>query len=725
MRIKARCGLTGGATVTGVNAVVVLLAALLAMVAAPAPGARAAPPPPAAAHVVVVGVAGLAWSDVTPAGTPTLAALVGSGSAGTLSVRSAADVTCPAEGWLSLGAGGYAAAADPAGLDPSGQCPAGRLPPPVGRTAPAVPGMPELYRLNTGLRFGAQPGTLGDLLPCATAVGPGAALAAADPEGRVDHYQPALPAAPGELLARCPVTVVDLGAIETRQDLRSFDQALGRVQRSLPAGSVLLVLGVAETQARQPRLHVAVASGPGFGPGWLRSPSTLRTPYLQLVDIAPTVLSVLGSDVPDHLTGRPLSGGAAGRPDDVTSAVASLADADTQAVAQRAALGRFFAGFGAVLALVVAGAVWLLRRRALPGAARWLSVVALVLSAVPAATFLANLVPWWRSSSPLLALSVSVAVGALAMVAVAILAGHWFRDWTTRIRIRLSALAAMTLLVFVLDGVTGARLQLSSLLGYNPLVAGRFIGFGNIAFAVYAVAGVLLAACLAYGRRQAVAWGGLAAVAVPVIVFDGLPWWGADFGGVLTLVPTFVILGLLLARARITWRRLVVATGAGVAVVLAISWLDYLRPVSQRSHFGRFLASIMDGSAAQTIERKLLTNLDLLVLGPHTVVAALLIVAGVVLLIRPPAALRRVYRTWPVMRTGLMTVLVLAGFGFATNDSGIAIPTVMALVVLPMVVALCLWAALGDPWHEPPPPTPPRPTPPGPLHPARSMLTTG
>jgi hypothetical protein len=678
-----------GATVMGV------VAGMLVALALPAvPGAQPAAQPAAVDRVVVVGVAGLTWSDVTATGTPTLAGLVASGSTGTLSVRSAADVTCPADGWLTLGAGGYASAADP-----GGGC--GELPP-VSTGRPAVPSMPELAARNAGLRFGARPGTLGDLLPCTSAVGPGAALAAAGAEGRVGRYLPALPASPGELFARCPLTVVDLGSVEGPPDLRSFDRALGRIERSMPASSVLVVLGVAETQPRQPRLHVAVASGPGFEPGWLRSPSTLRTPYVQLVDIAPTVLAALGRDVPDGLTGRPLAGGAAGRPATVTSTVAQLADTDTQAVAQRAELGRFFAGLGAILLAVVAATVWLLRRRALPRAARWLSLVALGLSAVPAASFLANMVPWWRSSFPLLVLSILVIVGAAAMAMVALLAGRRFRDWPTRIRVRLSALAAMTLLVFVFDGLTGTRLQLSSVLGYNPLVAGRFTGFGNIAFAVYAVAGVLLAACLAYGRRQAWAWAGLAAVAVPVVVFDGLPWWGADFGGVLTLVPTFAVLGLLLARARITWRRLAVALGAGATVVLAISWLDYLRPADQRSHFGRFLVSIMDGTAAGAVERKLLTNMDLLVIGPHTMLAAVLVLVGAVLLLRPPAALRRVYRTWPVIRVGALTVLVLAGLGFATNDSGIAIPTVMSLVVLPTVVALCVWAALGDPWHEPP-----------------------
>jgi hypothetical protein len=676
--------------------------------------AAAAGPEQTAEHVVVVGVAGLQWSDVTIEDTPTLAALTRSGSAGTLSVRSAADVTCPADGWLTLGAGTYAAASERAGADPGAGC-AGRLPPPVAATGPAVPTMPELRARNAGLRQAARPGALGGQLRCITAVGPGAALAAADPDGEVTHYRPALPDRPAGVLARCPAALVDLGSVAGRADqrrrtLRSFDRDLARVRRDLPLGTVLIVLGVAETQTVQPRLHVAVADGPTFERGWLRSASTRRLPYVQLVDVAPTVLAALGREVPDDLAGRPLAGGAPVRPVATTSTIASLADTDAQAVAQRMVVLDFFAGLGAVLLLVLGLIWWLLRRRrrgepTAPRAARWLSVVALGLSAVPAASFVANLVPWWRTAWPLASLAGLVAVAASAMAAIAILVSRRSRAWPTRVRARLGAVAAMTLLVFVLDGLTGAALQLNSPLGYNPLVAGRFVGFGNIAFAVYAVAGVLLATVVAHGRRRAVALGGLAAVAVPVVVLDGSPAWGADFGGVLTLIPTFTVLGLLLARARITWARLALATAGGALAALAISWLDYLRPPGARSHFGRFAGSMMDGTALETVRRKLLASIDLLVTGPHTVLAAVLVLVGIGLLLRPPSALRRVYRTWPVTRTALLAVVALAGFGLATNDSGIAIPTVMALVVLPTVLALSVWAVAGDPWHGPPPAT--------------------
>lgn len=680
----------------------------------PAAGAAAAgptaPDPPAPARVVVVAAAGLHWSDVSVVDTPTLAALTRTGSAGTLSVRSAEVVTCPAAGWLTLGAGGYAAVAGPGSAAPvagaTGTGVPGCEPPPPRPSDPELPVLPALRDLNGRLRFGARPGTLGQHLPCATAVGAGAALAVAGPAGQLRHYAPTLPAEPTELLERCPLTVVDLGTVgDPSATLQRFDRELARVTAALPPDTLLIVLGVAEPDVGSPaRLHVAVAHGPGFGPGWLRSPSTQRVPYLQLVDVAPTVLAALGQPVPPQLTGRPWSGGAPGRPDDLAATLAALADTDRQAVAQRAAVGRFFAGLGVALLVVVASAGWLLYRahRGRPGVARWCSVAALGLSAVPAATFLANLVPWWRTPVPLLALAAAVTTGALLMLALALLAGYRSRQWPDRTRVRLTVLAALTLVVFGLDTATGSQLQLNSLLGYNPLVAGRFIGFGNIAFAVYAGAGVLLATLVAHGHRGAAGWWRVAAVGIPVTIVDGMPWWGADFGGVLALVPTFAVLGLLLTRSRVTWGRLAAAIAAGVALVLAISVLDYLRPAADQSHFGRFLASLLDGSAGATVQRKLLTSLDLLLAGPHTLAAAALLLAGAGLLLRPPPALRRVYRTWPMVRTGLVGLLVLAGVGGLVNDSGIAIPTVMALTVLPTVVALCVWVRHGDPWYPAP-----------------------
>lgn len=59
--------------------------------------------------VVLAGIAGLRWEDVDPQSTPTLWRMAQDGSIGSLSVRSAHRPTCPVDGWLTLGAGSFAA----------------------------------------------------------------------------------------------------------------------------------------------------------------------------------------------------------------------------------------------------------------------------------------------------------------------------------------------------------------------------------------------------------------------------------------------------------------------------------------------------------------------------------------------------------------------------------------------------------------------------------------
>jgi len=653
--------------------------------------------------VIVVGAAGLRWTDVSADRTPTLAKLVREGSVGSMSVRAAPSVTCSGEGWLTLGSGTYAAVESPGGSKPSRGC-GPRTPPPVDERGggATVTTMPLLSRVNDALRFGAEPGLLGETVRCAAAVGPGAALAVADRDGRVDFYSGSLPDDPTRLLERCPLAAVDLGGVagdgQARdRALADFDDALARVDAHRPRDSVVIVAGLAETDAKAPRLHVAAVGGDGFTGGWLRSPSTRRQPYVQLSDLAPTVMELLGHEVPEAMAGRPLSGGGDGRPDGLDATVRALADTDTAAVAQRDVLGIFFAGLGVASLLVYGSLTWLLRRRRRgsdvpPAVLRRLGMAALALAAVPACTFVVNLAPWWRTRWPALTLGALV-LGAVALTVAIGYAGPWRR----RIAGPVAAVSAVTVLVTILDGLTGSTLQINSLLGYNPLVAGRFVGFGNIAFAAFGAAVMLLTALLAHGRRRPVALGIVAAIAIPMIVVDGNPAWGADFGGVLTFVPAFAVLALLVAQARINAARLLLAVGGGIALVAVIGVADYLRPAPSRSHFGRFVASVLDGSAGATVYRKLLTSIDLLFNGPHTILAMVLVVWLAVLVFRPNPTLAEAYTEVPPMRVALISVVVLSAIGFATNDSSVAIPVVAGMVALPAAFALIAAAVAGRP----------------------------
>jgi hypothetical protein len=152
--------------------------AVAAPVSARAAAAGLATPRPA--HVVVAGIGGLRWSDISPAMTPTLWRLAGQGSAGSLDVTGISIRSCPVDGWLTLNSAARASAPHPAG----GRCPAApavvpSAPRAGGTPVPAqIPQFPGLVSYNARFSEAPQWGLLATApgpWRCATAVGPGAA----------------------------------------------------------------------------------------------------------------------------------------------------------------------------------------------------------------------------------------------------------------------------------------------------------------------------------------------------------------------------------------------------------------------------------------------------------------------------------------------------------------------------------------------------------------------
>ncbi|WP_449065097.1 hypothetical protein [Planomonospora algeriensis] len=133
-------------------------------------------------RVVLIGVPGLRWSDLSPAGTPNLWQLAGQSAAGSLSVRTVGRVTCPYDAWLTVSAGIRSAVGYGCGLPP--------VPEPADGGGAVIPGYD--YLIEVAGQRGS--GTLGEAVhaagDCTLAVGPGAALALADRTGKVDRYAP-------------------------------------------------------------------------------------------------------------------------------------------------------------------------------------------------------------------------------------------------------------------------------------------------------------------------------------------------------------------------------------------------------------------------------------------------------------------------------------------------------------------------------------------------------
>ena len=446
-----RVRLSLGRVVPAGAAALVAAGAVLAGLAAPAGAAAAAGGPGEPGPVIVVGLPGLRWTDLSATATPALWRLAGQGSAGSLVVSAVHTRSCPADGWLTLNSGARAAE-DPsfapgtgsARGGPAAPCPAMPLVVPAATTAPVsapagmpalIPAMRRIVSANQPLHYDPYWGLLARAAGpggCATAAGPGAALALAGPGGHVGSYLPSAAAVTRQVLARCPLTVIDLGALPAAPAaraaaLRAADAAAGRIAAEEPAGARLMVAGLADDAA--PHLRAVIVTGPGYQAGRLAAASTRQPGMTLITDLTPTVLGWRGVAVPSATVGSPVTADPRGGTS-LAAVVRGLTGQDTAAQVYRSTVLAFFLiyGFGegvvfALLALLLRGTDPARRQRR----RRAYTIAGVTAGAVPAATFLASLVPWWLLPHPAVLLY-GLAAAWTAVIAVVALAGPWRRS---------------------------------------------------------------------------------------------------------------------------------------------------------------------------------------------------------------------------------------------------------------------------------------------------------
>lgn len=669
-------------------------------------------------YAIVVGVPGLRWEDLDQRRTPTLWRLAEQGSIGSMSVRSAVSPTCPADGWTTLSAGNYAhrsQSANPPKV--TDQCPPTEEAITQKSEGAALP--PDEQRLiifnNAKGPWGAVPSALPNSVRCTSAIGVGGAIATVRPYDRVDNYAAGLPGddALGKLLAKCVLTVADLGTIDEKEPADRVEQAVGidaqlaRILSARPENSAVIVAGISDTSVDQ-RLHVAIIDGPGWADGWLTSAGTGRNGYIQLIDLAPTILRILGRPAPEKLFRGSPALPAQGRPAELTAAIGVPAGADAQATAQRGVSGWFF-GILAALQLILYAVLAGLMRRSFTRAGRaagpigpawvrrWIEVsrrsgppawgtpaelgLVAVAVAIPAA-LAAGLAPWWRATHPgwvFWALTLAITAVSTAVVAMVPIYRRSLGP--------AGMVAALAALVVGIDLLTGANLQLNGVAGYSALEGGRYAGLGVVGLGVF-ISGVLLAAgCLAQiAPRKWRPWlmGGLGAVAVVMV---GDPFLGADAGGAIALTAGVCVATAICTGGWLTFPRVVWATVAGVGVTLVFAAIDLHRPAADRGSLGRFLSQLADGTGGMTLHRLSESNFTAFARTPLTLVALGAAIFVWSALLQPWGGLKRLFGVYPAVRaavTGIALATVLAGIlgGAALNVAGAAAATVVPLLAL-------------------------------------------
>jgi len=481
------------------------------------------------------------------------------------------------------------------------------------------------------------------------------------------------------------------------QALRRTDELVGGLLREVDSRrDAVMVVGPVHP-ARKVQLTVAALRAPGVQPGLLRTGTTRRPGFVQIVDIAPTILDRIGLEAPDSMEGRPFEirdeGGSAAQ------RRAGIADANAAATFRDEVVSVVAVVFVVIqIALVLGALVWLAR----PGLRRLGTVLHLTgLAALGfiTALLLAQLVPFQDFGQ--LAYWGALAAASLGLALLYRFAGR--RDALASLILALGVIVA----VLVVDVLFGAPLQLSNPLGYSPLLAARFSGYGNIAYSALASAAVLLAGLLAHriGGRRGV-WTAIALLAV-VFVVDGAPMWGSDVGGILSILPAYAATAYLLLGLRIRLRTALLGLVAAVIALVAFGLFDLTRPSDKQTHLGRLFETTQTrgwSGFSTVIERKVYANLSVL-LGSTWLLVVLAVLAFLAYVYsRRRDRLQAIVAWVPELRASYVGFAVVATLGFAANDSGIAIPGMMLSVLNPTIVVLLVLASRRVPTSEPVPP---------------------
>jgi hypothetical protein len=418
-----------------------------------------------------------------------------------------------------------------------------------------------------------------------------------------------------------------------------------------------------------------------------------------LTDLTPTVAAWLGHPVPAGTVGARI-----GRTDrgSLDSTVTGLIARDNAEQVWISTHGWFFVAYAVADALafgVPALLLWGSGQERRGRRARWWRIAGTVAAAVPLASYLANLAPWWYWAHPAWWLY-GMTIAWAPVIAGAALAGPWRRDALGPF----GAICTATLLLLAVDVTAGSRLQLDAPFGLSLLVSGRFYGIGNDALGVYCVSTLVAAAWFAgitgdrmlpgavrptRGNLSVLA---VAAVGLLAVVASGWPGFGAKAGGTIALVPCLLLLAAWLAGVRMSGRWAVPVAVSGLVVFLAFAVVSYFLPGAGVSDIGTFAGNLLHGRGGELLARKVSSNVGSLTLNVFSwLIPVAAVLAGAALW--RPAALRlrtlaAAFAALPLLRVlAWLTWLVLV-IGWFADDSGVVVPAAALPFVVPLTVAM-------------------------------------
>jgi len=261
--------------------------------------------------------------------------------------------------------------------------------------------------------------------------------------------------------------------------------------------------------------------------------------------------------------------------------------------------------------------------------------------------------------------------------------------------------AALIALVLTGDGISGNHLTFNSPLTMNALVAGRFYGVSNTAFAFGAVGAMIALLAWAdwlksrYSMRISLL--AVSGVGLLLVIADAAPFLGADLGGALALIPTLGVALVKLSGRSLHPRILALLGLISAGLLSGVAILEWLLRGENSTHLGRFGGQLLDGTFLATIGKKFKAlvgpfidaNGQIALMIVKIIVALAVVSIVLAVWLRLYRATRRqgvpeVYR----LQLDTLTVLLLLEVGL--NDSGASMAVYSLFLLVPLACLMSL-----------------------------------
>lgn len=243
----------------------------------------------------------------------------------------------------------------------------------------------------------------------------------------------------------------------------------------------------------------------------------------------------------------------------------------------------------------------------------------------------------------------------------------------------------LTFLFLILDILAGSPLMKTSVLGYCPIIGGRFYGIGNEYMGI--LIGSLITGTTLFIDRFKTEYKIIPLIITAVfylftVYIMASPVLGANVGGTITAALALFITYLKISGKKITTKEYIYGALFTTCILLLLVYFDITRVENAQSHVGKTVELIKNNGIfviKDTILRKLSANIRIFKYTVWTRILVVFVITFASIFYKPGDYLKSLFKKQPCTVMGWSGCLIASLAALVFNDSGVA-PSASCLI---------------------------------------------